>query len=291
MASTRRLARTATTVLACSAFMVVPSAAALAAPPDHAPAHGQADRDRTPARSTSVATAKDQGGAGQGGASQGGASQGGRGQGGGGQDASERGRGRADAPGQQKKQGTVERRPAGGPSAGTGQPGADAPGRAPEPRAGRAGEPAPAPIPEPAPVLVVQPADVTAPQPPPPAAVPDPAPVAATASSGTADAQPAPVEVAPPPAPAPEPEPVGRRVVRPHLGGPFSDLLRDVGTSIRRVVPQDLGPIREPLAEMVPLLLAVLGAFLALQRGLGRGLGQVPMVAVAPRHDVVRHGR
>lgn len=79
----------------------------------------------------------------------------------------------------------------------------------------------------------------------------------------------------------------GRRVVTLDLVGPFAELLDDVVHSIERVAPRALGPAAEPLARVVPLLLAMLGAFLALQRGIGRGLGHVPMVVTTePQRNV-----
>lgn len=94
----------------------------------------------------------------------------------------------------------------------------------------------------------------------------------------------APAPQAQPPVPGPQ----GRRVWRLNIDGPFADLLEDVRTTIDRMVPQDLGPVREPLIRLVPVLLAILGAFLALQRGIGRGLGHIPMVASPALNDPPR---
>lgn len=82
------------------------------------------------------------------------------------------------------------------------------------------------------------------------------------------------------------PPPRGRRGL-PDLDllAPVTSLLEGVERTIDRVAPRVLGPSAEPLARLVPLLLAMLGAFLALQRGIGRGLGHVPMVVTTPLRD------
>lgn len=272
MASTRRHARTAT-VLACAGALVLPAGAAMAAPPDHAPAHGHADRGDTGSRSATAATTGDDAA-----------------------DVSGKGRGRDHAPGQVKKQDRGSRGTAAGSSAD--QDVAPAPpGRAPQPAAGRRSEPAPTTTPALRDV-VASTSGGTNPPPPttePAPAAPQPQPATAAPAPPTAGTAGTAVPAAPPSEPAPsadaETAPSGRRVIWPDLDGPFRDLLRGVTSSIGDAVPRDLGPVRQPLAEVVPLLLALLGAFLALQRGIGRGLGQVPMVAaVAPRHGAGRHG-
>lgn len=136
-------------------------------------------------------------------------------------------------------------------------------------------------VPDPGPAPGSEPATATAPPIAVAPAVPRPgfAPTPAAATTA-ADAT----------APRPERPVVGIRAGWPlTLHGQLGTLLEDVGTTIDRVVPGDLGPMREPLARVVPLLLAVLGAFLALQRGIGRGLGHVPMVAVPPRLHTLTH--
>lgn len=70
------------------------------------------------------------------------------------------------------------------------------------------------------------------------------------------------------------------------VGRAFGGFVEDVATRVVEFRPSDLGPMTEPVARMVPLLLALLGAFLALQRGIGRGLGHVPMVVTTHRRDV-----
>lgn len=97
------------------------------------------------------------------------------------------------------------------------------------------------------------------------------------------------------PPPTPQPGTIrgltDRPVWRPDVGGSFGNLLDQLDRGVQRLdqfVPRDLGPAGEPLARLVPLLLAVLGAFLALQRGIGAGLGHVPMVAAAAPRDPVR---
>ena len=80
----------------------------------------------------------------------------------------------------------------------------------------------------------------------------------------------------------------GRDVWRPTFDARVTELLSDVRGTLERAVPRGLAPTHEPLARLVPLLLAVLGAFLALQRGIGKGLGHVPMVASAAPRDPAR---
>lgn len=267
-------------VLACCVGLVVPAGAALAAPPEHAPAHGRSDRSGSPSRTTTAASAGDEGSASTG-----------------------RGRGRAHAPGQVKKHGAPDRAPATSASARSSAYPASQPGRAPEPRADRPDTAESAGVAPALADLVRSAGDTSVPLPETSApeteagapATTEEEPAASSTAApapGVADsvaAEPAPASTSPTPGEAALP--TGRRVIWPDLDGPFRDLLADVSASIGRTVPRDLGPVREPLAEVVPLLLALLGAFLALQRGLGRGLGQVPMVAaIAPRHAAAPHG-
>lgn len=130
---------------------------------------------------------------------------------------------------------------------------------------------------------------------PPPARRPEPVIIAPAPGSGVEAGAPvvpalpqSPPTQATAPAQPDAPATPGRRVWRLDIDGPFADLLEDVRTTINRVVPQDLGPVREPLVRLVPVLLAILGAFLALQRGIGRGLGHVPMVASSALYDPPR---
>lgn len=117
-----------------------------------------------------------------------------------------------------------------------------------------------------------------------PAEAPEPAPDAQDTAAGTVTA-PASPESTPAPS-AQEAAPTDAPAIRwPDLGmdGPFADYLRDVsegvGRTIERISPVELEQLQRPLVTMVPLLLLVLGAFLALQRGIGHGLGHVPMAA------------
>lgn len=184
-------------------------------------------------------------------------------------------------------------------------PGERPPGRVPPPAAGPDALPVPPAQPGrpagasdgPATPMLEVPEPVVEPQAaPPPQAPPtvreEPAPVAIDAGAPT----PAPPEPASDVPPAVEPAPptrVPNVTIRPllpfGLADELGDLVEGVGQTLDRVVPRDLGPVREPLAELVPVLLAILGAFLALQRGIGHGLGHVPMVAnTVHRHTVNR---
>lgn len=105
----------------------------------------------------------------------------------------------------------------------------------------------------------------------PPALVPPPS------FAVTTPAPPAPAEAPPPAAPAEAPAVPGPALT---LDQRLEALLDDVG-SIGRGVPGALGPVPEPLSDLVPTLLLILGAFLVVQRGIGRGLGHVPMAGGA----------
>jgi hypothetical protein len=177
--------------------------------------------------------------------------------------------GRAHAPGQQKKV-QAPASTATSPGVRGGEVAVATPPRDPEP------DPAVAPEPEPA----------SSPDTPTPVAAPAVAAPVADVPPVAAPAPPGPVDTAGPAVPAPVD--LGRLVWRLDLDGPFRDLLDEVGGTIRRAIPEDLGPIREPLIRVVPVLLAILGAFLALQRGLGRGLGHVPMVGAPSLIDSTR---
>ncbi len=166
----------------------------------------------------------------------------------------------------------------------------------PPPTSGPEALPVPAPTPErpagpsqPSTPTLDVPAPVPAPAPVPPLA---PAPAAAAVDASVATPGTAPTEV---PAPSPGTDRAGvPTVAQPpnwplEIGTRFGEVLDGVRQTLDRVVPHELGPIREPLIQLVPILLAILGAFLALQRGIGRGLGHVPMVASpARRHTVTR---
>ena len=136
----------------------------------------------------------------------------------------------------------------------------------------------PAPQPEPAPPATS------------PAPAPRPAVVPRAVDARKPASPPAPETVPAPPQPQADAPVVAQPPGWPRsLGEGLGTVLDRVGQTVDRVVPDPLGPLREPLAHLVPLLLAVLGAFLALQRGIGRGLGHVPMVASpARRHTVLR---
>lgn len=264
MGHSLRVART-TVAAACLLSMVGLPSAALAVPPDHAPAHGHESRNRDSARSLSSTqsstsgvlstadadtnkknspSAKNHDKAGG------------------------RGVGTAEHPGQGKATG----RPAtAGPA--DPAPSAEEPASAPEPVTPR--EPVPA-DPAPAPPTVAEP--VVAPQ--------SSTPAAPTSSADT-DPTRVPAAVTAPADPVPAPA-RGMGPTLGEIGQDFADMLEGVAGRVGDLRVPELGPaVTEPVARLVPLLLALLGAFLALQRGIGRGLGHVPMVVTTShRRDV-----
>lgn len=103
-----------------------------------------------------------------------------------------------------------------------------------------------------------------------PALAPPPTFAVTTPSPGAPS--PAGTEVPATPSQAP-PEPVAL-----DLDQRLQAMLDDVAGSVGPGIPNVLGrPVPEPLSELVPTLLLILGAFLVVQRGIGRGLGHVPM--------------
>lgn len=180
------------------------------------------------------------------------------------------------------------------------KPGGPPPGSAPAPAPDTGPAPAPkpqdpaieprdaTPVHDPVPVPVRDPAPAPLDPAPAPREAPAPLPgpsvvvvVAPPASPGTAPVAPSPPAVDAGPETA-----TGRQ--GPGLEERLAGILDGARRSIDQLVPRDLGPMPEPLARLVPLLLGLLGAFLALQRGIGRGLGRVPMVAAPPMRDAVR---
>lgn len=157
---------------------------------------------------------------------------------------------------------------------------------APDPDAGSAAAP-----PDPGPAGPAQPA-APAQQAPvdPVVAQPVAAPQDTAPSAPTAEP---PVPQAPVPAAAGAPAvieaPPTRGVARGlgQVGRDVAEVIEGVTGRVGDLRIADLSPaITEPVARLVPLLLLLLGAFLALQRGIGRGLGHVPMVVTTHRRDV-----
>lgn len=139
---------------------------------------------------------------------------------------------------------------------------------------------------------------------------PDPAPLAEpepaaepvpVAPIEVADPVPAPESSPPPPTLAPvltdavaAVDPIVDSVVEVPVavdgpGGTFADMINELAARLPSLEALDLRDLPEPVSRMVPMLLGLLGAFLALQRGIGRGLGHVPMaVSGAPPRPTVR---